>query len=383
VDGADGRQYLRPTVSRGSRIEGVDVARGVASLIMIQGHAYDGWVASEHKASAAYLFTRLLGSLPLPAFLVLAGAAIVLRVHGARQKGEAASAVRASVLRRAGWVLAMGYLSSFAYALMDGHAGLATLLRADVLHVIGLSIGALVLLGVRGASTPDPRALFGAALALTVLPTALCPWLSPLGAHVTGPLRFVVAPFVDVPSVTLMPFVPLVSWVGLGALAALAMLRARASSSEAPRRAGAPTWFLVTMALGALAVAIGASRATPLLVDALGGTLSRAHPAVWLNVIDLGARGLFVLAMAALASNHLPDRARAALVRLGQGSMVAYVFHIPFCYGALGEAVRGRLDMGTSTLLVLLLMLASWLSVLARDTLRDRLRATRASRLSA
>ena len=77
-------------MSESRRIEGIDVARGVASLIMIQGHAYDGWVAPVHKESAAYLFTRLLGSLPLPAFLVLAGAAVVLRVDAARRKGERA-----------------------------------------------------------------------------------------------------------------------------------------------------------------------------------------------------------------------------------------------------------------------------------------------------
>lgn len=365
-------------MSRSSRIEGVDVARGVASLIMIQGHAYDGWVAPEHKDSAAYLFTRLLGSLPLPAFLVLAGAAVVLRVHAAQRRGEPAKAVRAGLVRRALWVFAMGYLSSFAYALMDGHSGLGTLLRADVLHVIGLSIAALALLGVRGAGAPEPRAMMGAALGLAIVPTALCPWLSPLGASVDGPARFVLALFVDVPSVTLMPFVPLVAWVGIGALAGLAMLRAR-TTERTPSRAGAPWRFLVGMALGALAVALAASRGTSLLVELLGGSLSRAHPAVWLNVIDLAARGMFVLAVAALASNHLPDHARAALVRLGQGSMVAYVFHIPFCYGRLGSLVRGELDMGTATVLVLALVMVSWLAVFARDLVKERLRTVRAT----
>lgn len=368
-------------MSRSSRIEGVDVARGVASLIMIQGHAYDGWVEPEHKASAAYLFTRLLGSLPLPAFLVLAGAAVVLRVDAARRKGEQASAVRGAVLRRALGVLAMGYASSFAYALMDGHSGITTLLRADVLHVIGLSIAALVLLGVRGRAAPEPRVLLGAALGLAAVPTVLCPWLSPLGAGVEGPLRFGVGLFVDVPAVTRMPFVPLASWVGIGALAAIAMLRARARSCEAPSRAGAPTGFLVAMALGAAALALGASHATRLFVEAWGGSLSRAHPAVSLNVVDLAARGLVVLATAALASNHLPERARRALVQLGQGSMVAYVFHIPFCYGELGSAVRGKLDMGSATGLILALMVASWLAVRARDALRQRFRDARATQV--
>ncbi len=361
-----------PTPSRSRRIEGVDVARGLASLIMIQGHAYDGWVAPADKSSAAYLFTRLLGTLPLPAFLVLAGAAIVLRVEAARRKGESAGQVRRSVAQRGLSVLAWGYGVSVVYALMDGSRGLDTLLRADVLHVIGLSIMAFALLCIRGTSTPEKRYLVRGALVLAIVPTALCPWLSPLGADVSGPARYLVALFVDVPSVTVMPFVPLASWLAFGALGALAMLRARERAGGTPSRAGAPTRFFVLLGLSTLTTAALASWLTPRVVEALGGTLSRAHPAVWLNVVDLGARGLLVLAIGALATTHLPARARAVLVRLGRGSLVAYVFHIPFCYGRLGEAVRGRLDMGSATVLVALLMLASWLAVWARDSLRAR-----------
>ncbi len=358
----------------GKRIEGVDVARGVASLIMIQGHAYDGWVAPEHKASAGYLFTRLLGTLPLPAFLVLAGAAIVLRVDAARSRGESAREVRRSVLRRGFTVLAWGYAVSLGYALMDGGRSAETLLRADVLHVIGLSIAAFALVAIRGETLPDPRRMVIGATALAIVPTLLCPWLSPLGASVPGPLRFFAALFVDVPGVTLMPFVPLASWLAIGALVAMAMLRARARASR-PSRAGAPAGFLAALAAIALVVAIGSSHATGLVVTLLGGELTRAHPAVWLNVIDLAARGVFVLALSALASLRLPELARRVLVRLGQGSFVAYVFHIPFCYGRAGEALRGRLDMVTATVFVALLMAMSWLVVYARDTLRARRKA--------
>ncbi|MEZ4252914.1 MAG: hypothetical protein R3B99_32295 [Polyangiales bacterium] len=40
------------------------MARGLASLVMIQGHAYHGWVAPEHH-DAAYAFTRVLGTFAL------------------------------------------------------------------------------------------------------------------------------------------------------------------------------------------------------------------------------------------------------------------------------------------------------------------------------
>ncbi len=353
-----------------SRIDGVDVARGVASLIMIQGHAYDGWVAAEHKASAAYQFTRLLGSLPLPAFLVLAGAAVALRVDAARRRGEDLAKVRASVLRRGALVLLYGYVTNLVYAAMDGVQSVDTLLRADVLHVIGLSIMALAWLGIRA----DRRALGWASAALLTVPTALCPWLSPLGAGVSGPLRWPLALFVDVPGVTRMPFVPLVAWVGLGALVSLAMLRARGGRTEL--RAGAPTRFLLALALGSLAVAALAHAATAPCVEALGGTLSRAHPAVWLNVVDLGARGVLVLALGALASLVLPARATGALTRLGRGSLVAYVFHIPFCYGRVGGCLEGRLDMLEASFAVLVLAASSWLAVYARDVWKQRRRRT-------
>lgn len=352
------------------RIEGVDVARGVASLIMIQGHAYDGWVTPEGKETAAYALTRLLGSLPLPAFLVLAGAAVVLRVDAAERRGEHIADVRRGVMRRGAMVLLYGYLANAAYALMDGFDGLATFLRADVLHVIGLSIVALAGLGIRSA-TPSRRALPIAALGLAVVPTILCPWLSPLGARVDGPLRFAVALFVDVPRVTTMPFVPLVSWLAIGALAALAMLHARARSKTSTR-AGAPRRFFLALGAVGLAAALLGHRGMNALLDALGGTLSRAHPAVWLNVVDLAGRGVLVLAVAALSTDHLPARARAMLVRLGRGSLFAYVFHIPFCYGRLGGAIRGRLDMVTATACVLALMIASYAVVHARDHLRAR-----------
>lgn len=359
-------------MTRAERIEGVDVARGVASLIMIQGHAYDGWVAPEHKTSAAYLFTRLLGTLPLPAFLVLAGAAIVLRVDAARARGESAREVRRSVLRRGLAVLAWAYVVSFAYAAMDGIEGIETLLRADVLHVIGLSIAALALLGIGGGHAPDPRRLRAGALLLTIFPALLCPWLSPLGAEVSGPARYALALLIDVPSVTLMPFVPLASWLGAGALVALAMLRARDRAPGPPSRAGAPDRFFIALAGLSLFVAIVASHATTLTVDALGGTLSRSHPAVWPNAIDLAARGALVLSLGALVSTRLPTVVRRALLRLGRGSLVAYVVHIPFCYGRAGMLLRDRLDMVSATACVLALMAVSFLAVVARDAWRAR-----------
>ena len=127
------------------RVEGVDLARGLASAIMIQGHAYDGWVDADGKTTAAYLFTRVLGTLPLPSFLVLAGAAIALRCEAARASGEDAKSVRHGLAKRGLTVMGAGYAVNIVSALIDGFEGPETFFRADVLQLIGLTIALSVL----------------------------------------------------------------------------------------------------------------------------------------------------------------------------------------------------------------------------------------------
>ncbi|MGE0786485.1 MAG: heparan-alpha-glucosaminide N-acetyltransferase domain-containing protein [Sandaracinaceae bacterium] len=348
------------------RVQGIDVARGLASLIMIQGHAYDAWVRPEDKTSAAYLFTRVLGSLPLPAFLVLAGAAIALRVEAAERRAEPAVSVRRSVFARGCSVLAWGYAASLAYALIDGTEGWGTLLRADVLHAIGISIALLAWLGIRGAGPPTLRAFGRAALGLAIVPVLVCPWLSPVGASVDGPLKYAVALFVDVPGVTRMPVVPLAGWLGLGACVVVAMRTRARGEDPFAAVAGARAGWLVRLLIGALAIAIAGHLGTRAWVDA-GAELSRAHPIVWLNAIDLGARGVIVLAVGALVSVRLPASARRLLVQLGRASLFTYVLHLPLTYGRLAAPLWGTLSMPAATAAVGGLLALCALAVLARD----------------
>lgn len=363
---------------KSGRIEGIDVARGLASAIMVQGHAYDGWVADEHKTSAAYLFTRVLGSLPLPSFLVLAGAALYLRVEAAIRKNERAGSVRLALVKRGLFVVLVGYVVNAVSALMDGWEGVETFTRADVLQLIGLSIVTLGGLGVRAdaAGRIDGAHLRRVALALAILPVVLSPVLTPLAHGVTGPARHVLGLFLSVPDVSRMPFVPLAGWAGFGVLVAHGL---SLSNREARSIAGAPDRVLLAVTAVALVVVLVFTRLTTWLAEVVPGTVDGSHVAVIPNAIELAARAVIVLCAGALLTTRLPNAARAVLVRLGRGSLVAYVFHVPFSYGALGEPVRGRLDMWEATALVVVLEVASYLAVLLRDTVRDRLAAGGAS----
>jgi hypothetical protein len=360
--------------ARALRVEGVDVARGLASAIMIQGHAYDGWVVASEKESSAYLFTRLLGTLPLPAFLLLSGAAMALRIDAAIARGERASPVRRALVLRGAFVLAAGYAVSAASALMDGFEGPETFFRSDVLHTIGLSILVIGAFGVRETERQiDRRALAITAAVLTIVPVALCAPISRALWDTPAPAAWAVGLVSHVPGVTRMAFVPLASWAGLGVLVSLGMIHTNRALRSI---AGAPDRVLVMIGIAALVVTAAFSWLTPEVVRALGGSLDQRHWGVVPNAIELGGRGVLVLVAGALLTPRLPARARAVLARLGRGSLVAYVFHVPFCYGALGEPVRESLTMVEATGLVIALELASYLAVV----LRDLLVAARASR---
>ena len=66
----------------------------------------------------------------------------------------------------------------------------------------------------------------------------------------------------------------------------------------------------------------------------------------------------------------------AWLLQLGRGSLLAYAFHIPLCYGRLARPFSGRLGMAAATLAVVALYALTYGVVAARDHVKD-LRARR------
>lgn len=358
-----------------ARVQGVDVARGIASVLMVQGHAFDAWASPEARRSTWYAIeSAFLQTLALPAFLVLAGASLALRVEAAIAKGEAPGAVRRAVVSRALQIVLVGYgLNAFS-AMVDGSEGIETWLRADVLHVIGLSLLSLGL-AVRGEARVRVELLERVALALAILPIALCPSLSRAARGIEGPAGWVLGLVLDVPSITRMPWVPLVSWAAIGFLVARGMI---ASNRRARSPSGAPAGVVAALLIGAAVIAALGTWAQGALVEALGGPLDRTHVAVIANAVQLAARGVLVLAVGAAVAPRLPERVRWAVVVMGQGSLWAYVFHVPLCYGRFAEitGLRGALSIEACAVAATVLVAASWGAAGAKRV-RDGLRARR------
>ncbi|MCB9660718.1 MAG: DUF1624 domain-containing protein [Sandaracinaceae bacterium] len=344
-----------------TRVRGLDLARGVACVAMIQAHAYDAYVDAPHRGSTAFAVTRFLALLPLPLFMVLAGMGVALRVERGRARGEATATTRRELTRRGGLVLLSGYALNLLYGLMDGARTIGELLRFDVLHVIGASI---LLLGALLPGRARPTLTASALVALWLVPS---PWLQRAGQRAPDGVRLLLVPFVDISPYTKMPLLPLAAWCALGAACAQVTLRA-------PR----------VVAAMALPLAVAAHLGTEAWAALPGVTLARTHPIVWLNAVDLAARALVVigLVLAATARHAGPSRAQAPWLALGTGSLRVYALHLPFAYGALGRPLRAIPDMSVldATPWVASLTVLTYALLRGTDTLRDRFLAWRYTR---
>lgn len=329
-------------MTRPVRARYVDVARGLACVFMFQAHGFDGLTRPSDRTGPAYAFTRLLATLPLPLFLVLAGAGVWLRFRRADTRGESLAAVGREVAGRGLFVMAAGYALNITMGWMDD-APLPTMLRADVLQVIGAS---LVITAVTLAAPYERRVPRAWAMALLLLLPSppLNAWAQSLSPAASDPTRLwhaALAVWVDAPGLSSMPVFPLGAWCLAGA-AVFEWAKIH------PRRA-------VVAGLG-LAIASGTGFAA--LGRALSTPLTRAHPAVYLNAVDLFMRALAVVAMARLAVARFadlgPDASPATqpvslafrwLGLLGRRSLLAYAFHLPLVYGTVSASYRRRLPI--------------------------------------
>ena len=69
---------MSKTDSSKFRLIHIDWARGLAVILMIQTHAIDAWLAPAYRQTGFFGKSQLLGGFPAPAFLFLAGLAMVL-----------------------------------------------------------------------------------------------------------------------------------------------------------------------------------------------------------------------------------------------------------------------------------------------------------------
>ncbi len=129
------------------RLIHVDWARGLAVLLMIQTHAIDAWLAPQYRLSPFFGKSQLLGGFPAPAFLFLAGLAMVLGYGKLdKQKFDPLRKLWLSV-KRGLQVLGLAILFRLQEFIQwtEWHQW-QKIFKVDILNIIGISLMVLGLL---------------------------------------------------------------------------------------------------------------------------------------------------------------------------------------------------------------------------------------------
>ena len=115
--------------------------RGLACLLMFQTHCYDAWLAPAARKGSFFGWSQLIGSLPAPIFLFLAGAAVALAIDRKQRRGVPTGRIALQTIRRGAEILGLGLLFRIQeWALGQPGAPWTDLLRVDILNEIGVSI---------------------------------------------------------------------------------------------------------------------------------------------------------------------------------------------------------------------------------------------------
>ena len=130
---------VTPTPS--SRLAWIDWMRGLACVLMFQTHCYDAWLGGDARNTSFLKASVLLGTLPAPLFLFLAGISFALVTDKLIRKNLTPAQIARTMARRGAEIFAFGLLFRLQEFLIAwGWAPWSDLLRVDVLNIIGLSM---------------------------------------------------------------------------------------------------------------------------------------------------------------------------------------------------------------------------------------------------
>jgi uncharacterized membrane protein len=323
-----------------SRLPYIDWLRGVAILIMIGAHTFDAWTLPAERLRPWYGRIVMIAGMAAPLFLFLAGVGVALSAVSQLRRGKTHREAAARVQRRGWQVFGYAFLFRLQSLVLGGFASPATLLKVDILNVMGPAIA------LAGYIWGRAQTRAGKALGLTTAAVVIS-ILTPLlrGSAFLGvlpdPLEWYFQPPKGRGTFTLLPWS---AFVFAGAVLGIAL---DATSSGAARLRGqtlGPATFQVTVAVtGALILAGGVWAALQPMVfpGAYFWTTSPAYVAVRVGLM------LILVTVAWLWTSRpwrVPERP-SPLETFGVGSLFVYWVHVELVYGFASHALRRQLTL--------------------------------------
>jgi uncharacterized membrane protein len=157
-----------------SRLAFLDWMRGLAAVVMLQGHVFHSYAGKEWREGSIYILSQFVGGMPPAVFLFLTGVTLAFLMDSCERKALSLGERWTMALRRAGYLLGLAYLFRLQLWISGLPASPWTdLLKVDILNCMGFSIAALSVMSV--FSTAD-RIRLSAVLGVAI--AALSPLIS-------------------------------------------------------------------------------------------------------------------------------------------------------------------------------------------------------------
>jgi uncharacterized membrane protein len=339
----------------------LDWLRGVGVLVMVQGHVMNSWTAMADRNRDVYHWISFVSGIGGAAlFLFLAGVGMVLGASTRMKRGRS-EADSAAAARRRGWqIFGLAFLFRLQSWLISGGPP-RTLLKVDVLNVMGPSMIAAALIWGVGGDRWRRTALFVSATVATAMLTPLVR-ASELLSALPDPAEWYLRPAGSATTFTLFP------WAGFLLAGCAAGVWLDTSAQGAERRAT----LGLTVAGGLLVLAgYGASLLPPIYAVTNFWTSSPTFFCIRLGILMM----LVGVAYLWHARWVVPGSAAARPVRsplqeLGRSSLFVYWIHVEMTYGVMSAALHRRLPLEWAWVAFLLFSVALYWLVRLKERIK-------------
>ncbi len=123
------------------RLAFIDWTRGLAAVIMIQGHTFDSFTRTDLRPKGPFMLSQFFGGLPPAIFLFLTGITFAFLMHSREKQGETGWKRVVAALKRSRYLFLIAFLfrlQLYVFGFPTSPAG--EILRVDILNCMGMAM---------------------------------------------------------------------------------------------------------------------------------------------------------------------------------------------------------------------------------------------------
>ena len=131
------------------RLRYLDWTRGIAALVMLQGHVFQSFLRNDLREGGPYVMSQFLGGMPPAVFLFLLGVTFAFLMDSQESKGFSAASRFIAAIKRSGYLFAAAFAFRLQLWLFSFDKSPWTdVFRVDILNCMGLALLALSVMAV-------------------------------------------------------------------------------------------------------------------------------------------------------------------------------------------------------------------------------------------